>query len=315
MYKNADALIRPELNAVVEEAQAADSYFIATKVFPIYNSPRKTGEFYKFTKSTTELMKKNISLRAPKGGYSQVDRTWTKDSFACVDRGLEEPLDDAVGAEMASFFSQEETAAKLVLRAITMDLELRVAAEVFNASNFDSNNGSVAYTEANLATIDFAKDVMAALKLVKQRGEMVNTMVMNRNVYDRVRRSTKLAQFVFGPNGGGQQINEQVIAKTFGIPTLLIADATYDTAKKGQSPSLSYVWGDDYVWIGNVQGGDFAAGGAGRTIVWNGDAPSLFVTESYRKEEIRSDVIRVRTNTDEKVINTAAGTLIGTQYS
>lgn len=313
MYRNSDAIIRPELSAVVEEAAAADSYFIGSKVFPPFNSTKKTGEYMKITKAESEVMKKNITERAQKAPYGRVDRTYTKDSFACQDRGLEELLDDAVTAELADFFSTEQVTSKLLLRSIMMDHEIRVAAEVMNASNFDNVNGSVAYDIANIATINFPLDVTTAKKRLMKRGELVNTMVLNRDLFDIIRQTTLMSAFLFGPLGGGQQITEDMLGKAFGIPNVLVADAAYDTAKKGQTASLSYIWNDNYIWLGNVQGGDLSAGGAGRTIVWTGDASSLWVTETYRAETNRSDVIRVRQHTDEKVVSAPAGTLIGTQ--
>jgi hypothetical protein len=313
MYRNSDAIIRPELSAVVEEAAAADAYFIALKVFPVYSSTKKTGEFMKITKAASESLKKNITERAQKGPYGRVDRTYEKDNFACVDRGLEELLDDAVTAELADFFSTEQVTSKLLLRSIMLDHEIRVAAEVMNASNFDNVNGAVAYTEANLATINFPLDIQTALKRVMKRGELVNTMVLNRDIFDLIRRSTLMASFLFGPLGGGQQITADMLGKAFGIPNVLIGDATYDSSKKGQTAAPVYIWSPSYIWIGNVQGGGFEAGGAGRTVVWTGDAASIFVTETYRSETNRSDVIRVRTHTDEKVISAPSGTLIGTQ--
>ncbi len=316
MYRNSDAVIRPELSAVVEEASAADAYFIALKVFPAYNSTKKTGEFMKITKSASEVQKKNITERAQKGPYGRVDRTYEKDNFACVDRGLEELLDDAVTAELADFFATEQVTSKLLLRSIMIDHEIRVAAEVFNETNFGTAaSAAVAYTEANLATINFPLDIQTAIKVIKKRGELANTIVMNRNVFDRIRRSTLMASFLFGPLGGGQQITEDMLGKAFGVPNVLIADATYDSSKKGQIAAADYIWSSAYIWVGNVQGGDFSAGGAGRSIIWTGDASSLFVTETYRSEENRSDVIRVRTHTDEKVINAPAGTLIATSYA
>jgi hypothetical protein len=315
MYLNPTALIRPELSAVVEEAAFADNYFIGLQVFPVYNSERDTGEYYKITKSASELQKKNVTERAAKSPYGKVDRTFEKDSFTCKDRGIEEDLDDTVTAKLANFFSTEQVTSRLLLRSIMLDHEARVAAEVFNASNFDANNAAVAYTEANLATINFPLDLQNAIKLVKKRGEMVNAVIMNRDVFDRVRRSTLLSSFLFGPLGGGQQVTQEMLAKAFGVERLLIADATVDTSKKGQTAAAGYIWGSNYVWVGNIQGGDFAAGGAGRTIVWTGDASSTFVTETYRKEDIRCDCIRVRTHTTEKVISAPSGTLITTNYA
>ena len=315
MYRNSDALIRPELSAVFEEAAATDSYFIGLQVFPIYSSEKKTGNFLKITKAASELMKKDVTIRAPKGAYGQVDRTYEKDSFSVTDRGIEEVLDDSVTAELTDYFPTEAVTSKLLLRSIMLDLETRVAAKLFDSGTFDAVNSMVAYSEVNLATFDFILDATEAVKRVKKRGELVNTMVMNRDVFDRVRRSAKVASFLFGPLGGGKQVTPQDLAGAIGVPTLLIADATIDASAKGKTATPTYIWSNNFIWIGNIQGGEFTAGGAGRTIIWTGDAASIFVTETYRREDIRSDVIRVRTHSDEKVISAPAGTLIATQWA
>jgi len=315
MYLNATAEPRPELSTFVEDAAFADNYFIGLKVFPAYNAPTKTGEFMKITQAASEVQKKNVTTRAAKAPYGKVDRTYEKDNYACTDRGLEEDLDDSVTAQLSNFFSTEQVTSKLLLRSIMLDHEARVADAVFNEGNFDKVDATIALTVANIATIDIATDIQNAVKRVKKRGEAVNTMVLNRDVFDRVRQSTKLAAFLFGPLGGGQQITEEMLGKAFGIPSVLIADATLDSSKKGQTAAADYIWSTSYIWIGNVQGGDFSAGGAGRTIVWTGDASSLFVTETYRKEEVRSDCIRVRQHTAEKVISAPSGTLIKTGFA
>lgn len=313
MYRNTDAVIRPELNTVVEEAAAADSYFVGLRVFPVFNSTKKTGEYLKITKAASEVMKMNVTERAPKSPYAEVDRTYEKDNFTCVDRGISEALDDSVSAELADWFATEVVTSKLLLRSVLLGIETRVKDQVFSPTNFDAVNSTVAYQAANKATIDFAADVQAAIKRVKKRGEMANTMVLNRDMYDLVRTSDLFAKFLFGPLGGGQNITEEMLGRAFGIPNVLIADATYDSTPKGQNGTPSYVWGSDYIWIGNVQGGDFSAGGAGRTIVWTEDTASTFVTETFRDELRRSDIIRVRTHTAEKVISKPCGTLITTQ--
>ncbi len=316
MYTNPTAEIRPELNAVLEEALAADSYFIGSQVFPILTVDRNTGQYRKITMSASELLKTGDTTRAPKGPYGQVDRTFEKDSYKTIDRGIEEDVDDVHANEVGHAFDLEATSSRLLLRRMKLSAEARVAAAVFNTGNFAATNSTVAYTAGNTATINFAADIQAAIKRVKLRGEYVNTMVLNRDVFDRIRVSDLFAKFLFGPLGGGQQITEEMLGKAFGIPKVLVADAAKDSADKGLTPSLSYIWSPSYIWVGNVQGGGFEAGGAGRTLVWTGDTGgATFVTETYRKEAIRSDCIRVRANMDEKVVSTPAGTLIATQWA
>ena len=324
MYTNTDAEIRPELQAVVEEAALADKYFIAPNVFPIFGSGTKYGEFRKIKKSKGQLLASELgdsTLRAPRTPYKEVDRTYEKDGFRCQDRGLTEVVDDAEAKDIARFFDAESTSAKLVQRNIAIAYEKRVADKVFDPTVWGADNSKVAYTEANIATLDIAYDIEEAISKVQRRGEMVNTMVMSRNVWKRIRRSTLLRQYLFGNNGGNQMITKDLFAQAFSDSALLnvlIAESTYSTAGKGQTVTdakLCYVWGDNYIWVGNVTGGDPNAGGAGRTILWEEDAGSLYVVETYRDEPRRADIVRVRQHTDEKVINENAGTLITTQFA
>ena len=315
-YQNTAAEIRPELNSVLEEALAIDNYLIGLDILPVHTVDRSSGEYRKLTMTASELARSQDAVRASKSAYPEVDWTWEKDNYRTIDRGLIQKIDDVISADVSQAFDLEAQASKQLLRRVRLAHEQRVAAKVFNASNFDAVAAGAAYTLANKATMDFAEDTNAALKRIRMRGQNPNTMVLNRDVWDRVRTSDLLAKFFFGALGGGQQITLDMVAKNFGLQSVKIADAIYDTADKGKTASLAYIWANTHVWIGEVAGGDFAAGGAGRTLVWTGDTGgSTFVTETYRDEDKRSDVIRVRSNMDEKIVMANAGTLITTNFA
>jgi hypothetical protein len=315
-YQNTTAEIRPELTSVLEEALALDNYLIGLDILPVFQVDRSSGEYRKLTMTASELAKAGDKERGPKSPYPEVDWTWEKDNYKTVDRGLTQKIDDSIANDVVQAFDLESQASKQLLRRIRLSHEQRVAAKIFNTSNFDAVNSTVAYTSVNKATMDFAEDVHAALNRIRARGESPNTMVLSRPVWDRVRTSDLLAKYFFGALGGGQQITLEMLAKNFQVGSVRIADAVVDTADKGQTAAMSYVWANTHVWIGEVQGGDFSVGGAGRTLVWTGDTGGApFVTETYRDENVRSDVIRVRSNLDEKIVNARAGTLITTQFA
>ncbi|MEY4489003.1 MAG: hypothetical protein RIQ79_1511 [Verrucomicrobiota bacterium] len=315
-YQNTTAEIRPELNSVLEEALAVDNFLIGLDIFPVFQVDRRTGQYRKLTLAASELLKAGDTKRAPKTAYPEVDWTWELDSYATYDRGLTQKIDDSISNDVAHAFDLESQAAKQLLRRVRLSHEQRVSAATFNTSNFDSANSTVAYTAANLATIDFIEDVKIRLNALRARGEYPNTMVIPRGVWDRVRKADLTAKFFFGSLGGGKNVTLDMLMGEFMLQSIKIADAVVDTADKGQTPSVSYIWANTHVWIGDVKGGDFGGGGAGRTLVWSGDTGgSTFVSETYRDENIRSDVLRVRSNMDEKVVSSKAGTLIVTQYA
>lgn len=325
MFTNTDAEIRPELQAVVQEALAAEQFFIADKIFPSYASATKTGEYRKIKKGTGNILAMTSSdstLRAPRTAYKEVDRTYEKASFACKDRGLTEVIDDSDQADLARFFDAQATSTRLVLNNILRAQEARVAAKIMDESTWGKVDATVALTEANINTIDIAQDIEEAIARVQKRGELVNTMIMSRNIWKRVRRSKLLRQYIFGDNAGGKIITKDVFLSTFQdsapIQAMFIAEAVYSTAKKGETVAdnkLSYIWGDDYIWLGHVAGGSPDMGGAGRCIYWQEDAEFSYVVETFRDEPRRSDVVRVRQHNEEHVVNECAGTLIKTNYA
>ena len=260
--------------------------------------------------------------RAKGGSYGQVSRKWTSDAYDCIDRGLEEAVDDTDQRDLKRFFNAEATAARLTLRNVNLAHELRVSAATMNATNYGAGtNSAVAYTEANIATIDFAADVLAAIERLSDNGVEGDTIVLSSTLLNRLKRSTKLQAWVRGTLTGevALAINADSIAKSFadhGISKCLVGRARYNTAKKGAAASVANIWGNTYVWVGRTNPGASSAqdGGAGFTMYWNEEG-GLFISETYRSEEKRSNMVRVRQNTTEKVVDATAGTLITSQYS
>lgn len=314
------ATIRADINAVVQEAAASDAYFIGARALPPFMVDAKSGTYPKIQIAAGELLSQGSAVRSRGGSYSEVSRQWTYDTYDCLDRGLEEPVDDTDQKDLARFFNLEASTAKWVLRNMMLDHEVRAAAVINSTGNFGAaTNSTVAYTESNIATISFVGDVLAAIERCRDNGCEANTVILSSTVYNRVRRGTLVVNFVQGSVGKGSEVTASTLAQAFadeGITQVLVGKARYNTAKKGQAKSMSSVWGNTYAWVGRCVTSPMSLqdGGAAHTLVWNAEG-GLFVSETYRDETRRSNIVRVRQNTTEKCIDGTAGTLIATQYS
>lgn len=314
-YTNTAAIIRHDINTYVLEAQGVEQGLIAPLVLPPLAVEAKAGIYPKIRIAKGELLKIDETRRAPGTSYNRVSRTWETDNYECVDRGLEEPIDDGIARDMKRFFELEKVTAVSLMRNMLLGEEQRAAQLIQNPSNFNSTNSSVAYSEANVATIDFVKDMTDALTRLSQKGVMPNTLVVSLNMWNRLRRSTKLQNYLYGTlvSATDRSVKMADVAAEFGLEQILVGRVAHDTAKKGQaSASLSSLWSDSYIWLGNVKAGDFREGGAGRTITWN-EGGDFLTTETYRDEQIKSDIIRVSTFNVQKVVDGTAGELIATQ--
>lgn len=326
-YSNTAAVSRPELKVFLEQAREADKGLIADKVLPVYSSDSMTGRYPRYNIQKGELLNVDMDTkRGPDGSYNRVSRVWEWDTYDCEKRGLEGTVDDDNRAEMRKFVDLEQAEAKLVRRNVALAYEVRVANKIMNTaavtsggSGFGSANSAVAYTEALIATIDFARDVNAGILYLQQRG--VNTeelsLVMSSTVFDRLRRSTKLLQYIYGNTvgTGNQALSPDVVAKALGIKEVLIGTRSYNSGKKGQTPAYTNIWGTTYVALVNIKSGEFNEGGIGRTITWTEDSSGLYTVETYREEKLEKDVVRVKQNSTEKIIDSNEGYLITTQWA
>mgnify|MGYP002700521347 FL=1 len=319
-YSDSGTTLRGDINVLVEEASQATQNLIGLKALPPFGVDEQSGQYPVFKKAKGQLLNNDVTDRTPAGSYGRVERSYENDTYDCVDRGLEELVDDTYVKNVSRYFAAESTAAKHVMQQVMLGHEVRSASALMNTSNFGSGTAAaVAYTEANIATIDFPQDVLSAVERMNNNAESPNTIVMSSSVWQRIRRATLTQNFMRGsqPTDATLLINDSALASAFaseGIEQILIGRARVNSAKKGQSYSASNIWGNTYVWVGKVASGDFSNQGAGRTLIWNKEG-GTFVTETYRVEERRSNAVRVRQNTAEKIIDGAAGTLITTSYS
>lgn len=313
------AIIRGDLNTVVLEALQTQNMLIGTRVAPFYGVETRGGTYPKFNIAEGKLLRDLSTERAPSGSYGEITRQYTPETYTCVDRGLEERVDDAYKADVARFFDAEAQAARMTLTNMLIAHERRVATALFDNTEFAATAATVNYTNANLATINFAQDVQSRIEDLNNNGVEPNALVMSAAVANRVKQSTLFQNFIkpYGVGNAGQIPTNSVIAEAFadlGITQILIGRAGYDSNPARASKTVSGIWANTFVWVGRIEAGDPLNGGALRTLTWNKEGGDI-VTETYRDDKRRSDMVRVRQHTDEKVIDPNSGRLITTNFA
>jgi len=321
-YENTAAEFRPELQVKVEEAMGIDNKFIADLLFPVYPVETRKGYYKRIKRGKGQLLSNpgnstvNDPLkRAPGTAYPEVTRTTEQDSWLCIDRGVEEALDDVNKQEESRFFDIESSTSIWLMRQMRIAREARVAAIINDEGIWGTAiQSTVEFIEANRATIDPAELIKEAKRAVDKRQEMPNTITISSEMWDLISGATKFREFFFGTAGGSAMITKQMVAEKFELEQILVGRASYDTTKPGKNStdnSLVWTWGNDFMWIGQVSEGAPEMGGAGRTMVLEALTDGqLYVTESYREEKIRSNRLRVRQDDDTKVVNENSGILV-----
>ncbi len=319
-YIAGGSTIRADINQALIEAPQADVGLIGASLLPIQNVDAKSGTYLKVQLGGAELLSNNALARESGSSYSRGIRSFSSANYATNEVGLEELVPDDSAKDLNRFFAYEAETAKFLLRQLKLSHEKRVSDLLWASSTpFTTADASaaVAYTQANIATIDVARDVASAKLSLAQLGYEANCVAMSANVFELIRRSTLLQNQFFGviSNTGARLLNEAEIAAALGVQNLLVGRAALNTAGKNKTYSGSFVVPSTKIIVGQVAGGEFTAGGIGRTLVWSGDSAGGFVSESYRDEARRSQVLRVRMNTDEVVIDANAAVRITTSFA
>jgi hypothetical protein len=240
---------------------------------------------------------------------------WEPDSYATVEHGIAEPVDDREAEMYADYFDAELESAAIARADVLGGFERRVADLIQDTGTFaNAAIGGTAWTQANVSTADPISDVETAVQAVWGAcGLWPNAIVMTRPVFRNLRLIESVIDKVkFVERVLPGDINVGHIAAAFDLPYVFVAGGVKNAATPGQAARVASIWNDDMVWIGRVAtSGRIKEPCVGRTIHWSADGSSIGGTvESYRDENRRSDMIRVRMDTDEKLILPACGRLL-----
>lgn len=309
------ATLRPDLAGSFMEfdTDANQQGFIFQRVLPVITPAKQAGTFGKIP--VEQLLKERDTARAPGSGYSRSEFTFLPDTFACEEHGAEEPVDDREAAMYAEYFDAEQIAAMRARHAVMINAEKRVAAAVFNDTTWTSNKTAVGTEWNTSATATPLVDVEAAVQAVWDAcGIWPNSLIINRKVFRNLRNVDEIIDRVkyqgFMDVRAGR-ITEEAMGQAFDL-NLIVAGSARDSANEGQDTVIAPVWSDEFAMVCKVGStADFREPCIGRLFHWTEDGSELMgAVETYREEQTRSDIVRVRHDVDEKILYMETGHLL-----
>lgn len=315
IYQNATAAPRQELSEYVMESVTGNGMFIGAEILPPAPLRLPTGHYPKITVATGDLMRAAQSQRAPGAGFVRTQAAVSDGTLSLVQYAEELQIPDEQEMLYDDYFSLEQVYSTEGRNKLLRLNEVLVSNATMNATTYDSVNSTVAYTTGNYATLSLIADIIAAIRRVKARGELANTIIIPGVVWDIVRLGTLVQAFIAGANQPGAVVSDSTLQMAFlsyGIKKVYIADAYVNQSINNDNTIINPIWPKTYVWVGNVSPGQLQAGGVGRTFFWEKEGPFMNVS-SYRDEPKKSNIIRVMSTIQAAVTNSRAGTLIATQ--
>jgi len=308
--------LRPDLATFEEFDLEMDRRgFVASRVAPVIDVASQSGTFGKIP--VEQLLQTSETSRAPGAGYSRGNFTFTSATYACKEHGHEEPVDDREAKMYANFFDAELIATQRAYDAVVRNAELRMAAAIFNATTWTSFTTGITHEWDDATNAVPITDVNTAVKAVwNQCGMWPNALIINRHVFKNLRLCASVIDAIESSGAGSSSeqgsITVAQIANVFDLDYVIVAGGTENTAKEGQTASYDKIWSDEYAMVCRVATtADPREPCIARTFHWGEDGSSIGGTvESYREEQKRSDIIRVRHDVDEIVMYAEMGHLL-----
>lgn len=299
------AIYRPDLGTVAFEYVEGETMgLIGLEVMPLFPTTKQSASYPVIPKEA--LLKIPDNSRAPRGNYNRGDWTYERGKFDTKEHGWEEPIDDTE----RELFEQESpgmgdfVATKRAVKINMKAQEKRIADTVFNATNFTANSITEEWDDAtNAVPITDVNDGVLAFRL--QCGMLPSALVIAYSTFVNLKNCDQVVnrlKYTF-PGIDLNKMNSEQLAAIFNVPRVLIGGAVYDSAGAGLDASISDLWNNEYAALVKISSGqDLMEPGIGRTFLWTADSRENAVVEQYREESKRSDIFRVRHNTDEALM-------------
>lgn len=310
---------RPDLETSLMEfdLEANMGGFIGPQVLRVVDVAREVGNFGKIP--LEQLLQQRETKRAPGAGYSRGNWTFEPATYACIEHGAEEPVDDREAAIYADYFDAEMVATLRARSSVMVNAEQRIADAIFDSSAWTGSSLTTAVSNewddsSNATPID---DVEAAVQAVYDNsGLWANALVLNRKVFRNLRNCDQVVDRIESSGAGFAarpgDITPQQLAEVFDLAHIIVGGGSYNSANEGQTASVGQIWSDEYAMVCRVaETDDFREPCIGRTFHYAGDGSSPNgMIETYREEAVRSDIVRVRHDVDEVILYKEAGHLL-----
>ncbi len=309
------ATLRPDIADSFMEFDVEQNQrgFVWNQLMPVFDVPKASGNFGRIP--VEQLLQRRDTRRAPGSRYARGNWTFAPDTYLTVEHGAEEPVDDNEAAMYSDYFNAEVISGIRARDAVLANAEQRVIDKLLNTSTFADAAAASVWSNASGATP--LTDVEAAIIAIYDAcGLWANTIAMSYKTFRLLRNCDQVIERIQS-NGAGDRtvatdITVQQLAAVFDVPKIVVAGASTNAAKEGQDADFKQLWDKTKVWVGvTANSNDFRTPCVGRVFHWGQDGSSVGGTvESYREEQTRSDIIRVRHQVDEKILYPEAGYII-----
>jgi len=215
--------------------------YIADQVLPRVPVGRQEFKWYKYDLGETFRIPSTLVSR--RGQPGEVEFGFTEAVGAAIDYGIEDAIPQADIDNAPDGYDPVKYAAERLTDIVLLDREQRVANIVLDAASYTTGNSTVLsgtsqwsdYTNSDPVT-----DILTALDSIVMRP---NTIVLGQAVWSKLMLHPKVIAACYGSASTTGIVTKSVLADKLEVQQILIGRSWLNSARQGQSASLSRVWG------------------------------------------------------------------------
>lgn len=241
--------VNPELTAIAIGYKNRDVDLIADRVLPRIPKAGKKFGYTKYTAADGYTVPPTRVGR--KSEPTMVDFGGTLITDECVDYGLDDlvPNDEVeawaaqVRPAMGGPVSPMAKSTSLLTSLIMLDREVRVAASVFALATYPAANRATLSGTSQWSDFTNSNPLNAILSALDVPVFRPNKLVLGQAVWTQLRQHPKIVQAVYGSATTAGVITREQLASVLEVGEVVVGAGVLNTARKGQAPTYSRVWG------------------------------------------------------------------------
>lgn len=194
------------------------------------------------------------------GKPNEIKFTANEKSASVLDYGLDDIVSKDDIDNAPETYDPKAFSIQSLTDLIMLDREVRAANLLFNAANYPASN-QLTLSGASMFSDFTASDPIGVITDALDACIIrPNTMTIGRAAWSVLSRHPKIIKATQGNSGDSGIAKKQAVAELFELKNIYIGESRLNMAKRGQTPSLARVWGNNIALtyinpLANTQGG------------------------------------------------------------
>lgn len=281
--------------------------FLWERLAPVMEVSEKSATFF-LDRPADFFTRQEGAERAPGGAYRRVGYKQTTDTYTCNEIGFEAQLEDVVAAASLHPENLETKNVQFLTNLIQLELEKLAAANFFVTGVWDTNT-TLSGTDqwSDYANSDPIANADTAINTIRQAtGAKMVDMFIGKAGWDKLKEHPLVLDKY--KHTLVSIMTPELVAPALGVGEIIVGDSVENTANVEQTFSGADIFTDSALFLVKNPAAIGVQNGA-YTIIWNERGNVPWAIEDYREEQIRSDIQRIFTHVDHKVVASDYGYL------